>query len=94
MGTTFRAQTLECVEGNVRVAILIFGLGLIFASPASAADEAESMYKERCMNCHGASGDVNGHAQMKIKPEDLRSDTVQKKSDEELYNASLSESST
>ncbi|HXY00476.1 MAG TPA: cytochrome c [Candidatus Limnocylindrales bacterium] len=71
----------------MRVLIFIVGLGLMFASSASAADDAESTYKERCLSCHGANGDGNGHAQMKIKPQDLRSEAVQKKSDEELYNA-------
>ncbi len=37
------------------------------------------------MKCHGPSGDGNGHAQMKIKPADLRSDAVQQLSDEELF---------
>lgn len=37
------------------------------------------------MKCHGANGEGAGHAAMKIKPADLRSDAVQKLSDEELY---------
>jgi mono/diheme cytochrome c family protein len=67
--------------------ILVFGLCVLFISPVRAANDAESIYKERCLSCHGANGDGNGHAQMKIKPEDLRSNAVQKKSDEELFNA-------
>ena len=71
----------------MRALIFLFGLCLMFATMANAASEAESTYKARCANCHGEKGDGNGHAQMKIKPEDLRSEIVQKKSDEELYNA-------
>jgi len=60
---------------------------LVLSAPAKAADDGESTYKAQCMKCHGANGDGNGngHAQMKIKPADLRSDAVQQLSDEELY---------
>lgn len=71
----------------MRSLIFLFGLSLLMVSTAWAASEAESTYKARCLSCHGANGDGNGHAQMKIKPEDLRSEAVQKKSDQELYNA-------
>jgi mono/diheme cytochrome c family protein len=77
----------EILEGNVRSVIFLIGLCLMIASTACAANDAESTYKARCLSCHGANGDGNGHAKMKIKPEDLRSEAVQKKSDEELYNA-------
>ena len=58
---------------------------LLFILPLRAADDAESTYKAQCMKCHGAKGDGSGHAQMKITPADLRSDAVQKLSDEEIY---------
>jgi mono/diheme cytochrome c family protein len=73
------------VEANVRVILAAFGLWLLFLAPAQAADDAESLYKAQCLKCHGANGDGNGHAQMKVKPADLRSEAVQKLSDEELY---------
>jgi len=69
----------------VRVALATLGLCLCFVLSAHAADDAESLYKDQCQKCHGANGDGNGHAQMKIKPADLRSDAVQKLSDEELF---------
>ena len=70
----------------MRSLIILFGLCLMMTSAAGATTEAESTYKARCMSCHGASGDGNGHARMKIKPQDLRSEAIQKKSDQELYN--------
>jgi len=69
----------------LRVSLAIVGLCLILPRPATAADDAESTYKAQCLKCHGANGDGKGHAELKIKPADLRSDTVQKLSDEELY---------
>lgn len=57
----------------------------MFLTTANAADDAESIYKAQCQKCHGANGDGNGHSQMKIKPADLRSEAVQKLSDEDLY---------
>jgi mono/diheme cytochrome c family protein len=72
-------------EALLRATIAILGLSLIFLPTTSAADEGESIYKAQCLKCHGADGDGKGHAEMKIKPADLRSDAVQKLSDEELY---------
>jgi len=71
---------------GMRPLIFLFGC-LLFVSIASAGNDAEATYKARCASCHGVNGDGNGHAQMRVRPEDLRSPTVQKKSDEELYNA-------
>ncbi len=69
----------------MRETIFTFGLVLVFLLPSQAADDAESTYKVQCMKCHGVNGDGTGHAAMKIKPADLRSDAVQQLSDEELY---------
>ncbi len=63
----------------------VFALLLLLLPAAQAADDAGSIYKDQCQKCHGANGDGNGHTQMKIKPADLRSDAVQRLSDEELY---------
>ena len=60
----------------------------LIAAPRAFADSGgEAVYKAQCLKCHGEHGDGNGHANMRIKPADLRSDAVQKKSDEELYNS-------
>jgi len=69
----------------VRVTLASLGLCLLFVLRAQAADDGESLYKEQCQKCHGVNGDGNGHAQIKIKPADLRTDAVQRLSDEELY---------
>jgi len=69
----------------LRFFAVFLGLLLFFATKAGAEDEGESTYKAQCLKCHGANGDGKGHADMKIKPADLRSEEVQKLSDEELY---------
>jgi len=69
----------------VRAALATFGLGLLFVLPTQAADDAESLYSAQCLKCHTANGDGKGHAELKIKPADLRSDVMQKLSDEELF---------
>jgi mono/diheme cytochrome c family protein len=69
----------------VRAILGALGLVLVFLLPAHAAEDAETTYKAQCMKCHGANGEGSGHTAMKIKPVDLRSDEVQKLSDEELY---------
>ena len=61
------------------------GLWLLLLARVNGADDGESTYKAQCLKCHGANGDGNGHAQMKVKPADLRSDAVQKLSDEDLF---------
>ncbi len=66
---------------------VLIACALVFVSPvlAKAADDGESTYKAQCLKCHGPNGDGKGHTQMKITPADLRSDAVQRLSDEELY---------
>ena len=55
--------------------------------PAQESSDAESVFKAQCAKCHGEHGEGTGHAGIKIKPADLRSDAVQKKSDEELFKS-------
>ena len=69
----------------MRTAICALVCTLLIVFQVWAADDAQSTYEAQCMKCHGAKGDGNGHSQMKIKPADLRSDAVQKLSDEELF---------
>lgn len=71
------------MRGKIGVLILIF----LFSAPAWAADDVEPTYKTYCVSCHGATGDGNGHAQMKVKPIDFRSPVVQNSTDEELFKA-------
>jgi mono/diheme cytochrome c family protein len=67
--------------------VLIVALSMISMPATSTATEGEFIYRGYCLKCHGEKGDGNGHAQMKIKPADLRSDAVQVKSDEDLYRS-------
>ena len=69
----------------MRELFAVFGLLLVFLLPVRAAEDAETTYKAQCVKCHGENGDGAGHAGLKIKPADLRSDAVQKLSDEELF---------
>lgn len=49
-------------------------------------DAGERLYKQNCINCHGASGRGDGAAAEKLnpKPADLTSDKTQAKQDAEL----------
>lgn len=73
------------MEVSVRATVVLCALVFVFPAVTKAADDGEPTYKTQCMKCHGPDGDGNGHAQMKVKPADLRSDAVQKLSDEELF---------
>jgi len=69
----------------VRKAFTAFGLMLVLLLQAAAAEDGETTFKAQCAKCHGVKGDGKGHVGLKIKPADLRSDAVQKLSDEELF---------
>ena len=65
--------------------ICLFGLWLAVTQAVQAQNTGEATYKSICIHCHGPKGDGKGHEGLKITPADLRSDAVQKKSDDELY---------
>ncbi len=71
----------------MRSATISFALSLILLAVANAATQGESTYRAQCLKCHGEKGDGKGHEHMKIKPADLRTEGVQDKSDEQLYNS-------
>ena len=71
----------------MRTIICLCGLWLIATQAVHAQDTGEATYKSICIHCHGPNGDGKGHAGMKITPADLRSDAVQQKSDQELYDS-------
>jgi mono/diheme cytochrome c family protein len=60
------------------------GLILFLGLPARAQETGEALFKAKCAMCHGP--DASGKTVMgeKLKVPDLRSETVQKKSDAEL----------
>jgi len=69
----------------MKTIICLFGLWLITTQALQAQSTGEATYKSNCIHCHGPKGDGKGHEGMKVTPADLRSDEVQKKSDDELY---------
>ncbi len=50
-----------------------------------AQDEGPALFKSNCARCHNMNGDGKTAAGEKMKIPDLRSDEVQKLSDEQLY---------
>jgi mono/diheme cytochrome c family protein len=68
---------------------LLGGIAVIamLAVTASAADDSEDLYNSRCAVCHAIKGNGSGHTNLKVKPADLTSEAVQKRSDEELYES-------
>ena len=71
----------------MRFLVIFAALSMMSAPAASAATEGASIYSAQCQKCHGEKGDGKGHDQMKIKPADLRSETVQSKTDEQLFSS-------
>jgi mono/diheme cytochrome c family protein len=67
------------------------GIVLLVGSLAFAANAAKgkAIYDKSCATCHGAQGKGNGPASaiMDPKPADFTSETIKKKSDEQLLKA-------
>ncbi len=65
----------------------LFFLSIILLAAASvcAQDEGAALFKANCARCHNANGDGKTAAAEKMKIPDLRSDEVQKLSDEDIY---------
>lgn len=59
-------------------------LALLSAVPARAQSDAASIYKAKCAVCHGADGSGNTAMGKSMKLRDLRSEEVQKQTDEQL----------
>ncbi len=68
------------------VALLAAGLGkAVMAAPAAAADDAgKTTFEGNCSICHGEDGSGDTPIGMSLEIPDLRSDAVQKLSDDEL----------
>ena len=65
--------------------VFLFSVILFAASSLSAQDEGVALFKASCARCHNMNGDGKTPAADKMKIPDLRSDEVQKLSDEQLY---------
>lgn len=59
-------------------------LTLCFVSPLRAQSDAGKVYKANCVLCHSADGGGDSPTGKALKAKDLRSDQVQKKSDDDL----------
>lgn len=62
---------------------LILFAGIAFSAPAGAQDAA-TLYKTKCVACHGADGKGNSPAGKAMKVRDFASPEVAKESDQEL----------
>ena len=51
---------------------------------ASTGEDAAALYKSKCVMCHGADGSGDTTMGKKLAVRDLRSDDVQKQTDEQL----------
>lgn len=62
------------------------GLGTLFllAGSAHAQSDAASVFKSKCAVCHGADGSGNTAMGKNLKLRDLRSDEVQKQTDDQI----------
>ena len=74
-------------EPNVPKTAAVLLLFLVVVCGARAGDDGELTYKAQCQKCHGTKGEGSTDPAMKIKPENLTSASVQKKTDEELYKS-------
>ncbi len=65
--------------------LLLLSVILLAAATACAQDEGAALFKANCARCHNMNGDGKTTAGEKMKIPDLRSEEVQKQSDEEIY---------
>lgn len=65
--------------------LLFLSVLLLAATSLCAQDEGAALFKANCARCHNANGDGKTAAGEKMRIPDLRSDDVQKLSDEELF---------
>jgi mono/diheme cytochrome c family protein len=67
----------------VLIVLLTFGLSLALAAGGSVA-EGKGVFEKTCIACHGKDGSANTPMGKSMKAGDLRSDAVQKQSDDDL----------
>jgi mono/diheme cytochrome c family protein len=73
------------VFSRLGTAIIFIGFTILaLPSGARAQGDAAKAFKTNCVLCHAANGSGDSPAGKSMKAKDLRSDEVQKKSNEEL----------
>jgi mono/diheme cytochrome c family protein len=69
-----------------RVAVVFVVLAFSgLAVTADTADAGKAVFSAYCIKCHGTAGDASTPAGRRLKAADLRSETVQRKSNDELF---------
>jgi cytochrome c6 len=76
-------QLLRLVPPATLFAIAALALPAVI----SAQTDAEKIYKTNCVLCHAPDGSGSSPSGKALKAQDLRSEVVQKKSDDELTEA-------
>lgn len=74
---------------RVLCAVLIPALALLnapIARAAGGADRGETIYKVKCVKCHGANGSGQTDMGKSVHAKDLRTKLVQSQSDTDLKN--------
>src|ERR1700730_3881357 len=71
------------MKGTLRGFAIIL-LGTICPHLLIAETDAASVFKSKCVMCHGTDGSGNTPSGKALKAKDLRSEETQKKSDEEI----------
>ena len=62
-------------------------IALLMTAPIRAQDDAASVFKTKCAVCHGPDGSGNTKMGLQLKAADLRSDLVQKQTNDQLTDA-------
>src|ERR1700680_82191 len=72
------------MQGTLRGFALILLGGTICSHLLTAETDAASLFKSKCVMCHGEDGSGNTPSGKALKAKDLRSEETQKKSDAEI----------
>jgi cytochrome c553 len=67
--------------------IAVLAITAILFLPLAMAQDGETLYINQCAKCHGNDGRGKTNAAQKMKVIDLRSEYVQKQSDDELFSS-------
>jgi cytochrome c553 len=80
------ARVLNGVQAPF-VVLLLIGIAPALPSAAVAEDDGASLYKLHCARCHGEDGAAKTDVRQRMEVANLRSDEVQKRSDNELFDS-------